>query len=154
GYTGALLFHLGRGHLVGCENRHDFIHSFPGFQGLLGAVALLAQGGDHGAFGADNDVAAQPKLLDPFLDVIDLHGAGAGFHDDDHKNLQELSAILFQLSAQIRTAKTSCYTTTRAESRSLKADSSENKKSPGTFGVPGLGLFDKSADRTNSRNPH
>ena len=54
------------------------------FQGLLGAVALLAQGGHDGPFGADDDVAAQPQLLDALDDVVDLPLGGVGLHDDDH----------------------------------------------------------------------
>ena len=72
------------GHLVRRQDRDHFLHSFPCFQGLLGPVALFAQGGDDGALGADDDVAAQPELFDPLDDVVDLLLAGAGFHDDDH----------------------------------------------------------------------
>ena len=44
----ALLLDLGAGHFVGRQDRDHFLDSFPGFQSLLGAVALLAQGGDNG----------------------------------------------------------------------------------------------------------
>ena len=69
---GRLLLDLGAGHLVRREDRHHFLHSFPRFQGLLGPVAFLAQGGDDGQLGAHDDVAAQAELLDLLDDVIDL----------------------------------------------------------------------------------
>ena len=81
---GRLLLHLGAGHLVRRQDRHDLFHAFPRFQGLLGAVALFAEGGDDGSLGADDDVAAQAELLDPLDDVVDLLLRGARFHDDDH----------------------------------------------------------------------
>src|SRR5262249_7181208 len=48
------------------------------------------------AIGADDNVAAQPQLLDPLDDVIDLPLTGAGLHDDDH------GAYLFALVLFLR----------------------------------------------------
>ena len=61
---GRLFLHFGAGHLVRRQDRDHFLHAFQRFQGLLGTVALLAQGGDHGQLGAHDDVAAQAQLLD------------------------------------------------------------------------------------------
>ena len=84
---GRLLLDFGAGHLVRRQDRDHFLHPFHRFQGLLGAVALLAQGGDDGQFRADDDVAAQAQLLDPLDDVLDLLLAAPRLHDDDHGSL-------------------------------------------------------------------
>jgi hypothetical protein len=86
--AGRFLFDFGAGHLVGSQDRHHFLHSFACFQGLLGAVAFLAQGGDHRPLRAHDDVAAQAELLDALDDMVDLLPAGSGFHDDDHCSLR------------------------------------------------------------------
>ena len=83
-HQGALLLHFRAGHFVRRKDRNHFVNPFSCFQGLFGAVALFSQGGDHGAFRTDNDVAAQSQEFNFVNDVIDLPLAGARFHDNNH----------------------------------------------------------------------
>src|SRR5262249_56818870 len=79
-----LLLDLGAGHFVRRENGNHLLDSFPCFQGLFGAVALLAQSSDDGAVGTNDDMAAQPEFLDALDDVINLPLARAPFHNNNH----------------------------------------------------------------------
>src|SRR5262249_39478519 len=74
-------FDLGAGHLVRRQDGDNLLDTLAGFQRLLGAIALLAQGGNNGALCSHDDVTAQTELLDPFDNVIDLFLRGTGFHD-------------------------------------------------------------------------
>ena len=56
-----LLLHFAAGDLVGREDRHDLLDAGPAVQRFLGAVALLADGGDDGPLGALNDVGLEAQ---------------------------------------------------------------------------------------------
>ena len=51
---------------------------------LLGAIAFLAERRDHGPLGADNNMVAQPQLMNALDDVIDIGPGRIRIHDDDH----------------------------------------------------------------------
>ena len=89
GDDGAVFFDFARGHFVLGEDGHDFFDAGGVFDIFLGLVAVVAEGGDDGAFGALDDVLAKAELADEAGDVIDLGVGGALFHDDDHWVLLE-----------------------------------------------------------------
>ena len=60
-----LFLHLAAGDLVRGEDRHHFVDARAALERLLGAVALLADGGDDGPLGALNDVGLEAQALDP-----------------------------------------------------------------------------------------
>ncbi len=86
-----LLLDFGAGHLVRREDWDHFIHPLDGLERLLRPIAFLTESGDHGAFGADDDVTAQPQLLDVFDNLVQLRLFGSGLHNDDHGTLSALS---------------------------------------------------------------
>src|SRR5438552_3786570 len=83
-HNGPLFLDLRARHFVRRQDRYHFFYSLSRFQGLFGAVAFLAKGSDHGAFRADDDMAAQSQLLNTLDHVIDLVLCGVRFHDDNH----------------------------------------------------------------------
>ena len=76
--------HLAAGDFVGGENRHEFGHARHALQRLAKLIPFLADGRDHGPFGAIDRMGLQAKLLDPSDRMFDLFGRRAAFHDDDH----------------------------------------------------------------------
>ncbi len=84
GDDGAFFFHFLGGHFVFGEDGHDFLHAGGVFDVFFVFGAVVADGGDDGAFGAFDDVVFEAELLDKFDDVGDLGVGGVLFHDDDH----------------------------------------------------------------------
>src|SRR5262249_3009132 len=95
---GWLLLDFVAGDLVRREDWDHFLPPFPQLERLLGAIALLAQRGDHRAFGPDDDLTAQAELVDALDHVLNLLLAGTRFHDDDHVAPPPAGPILFPLS--------------------------------------------------------
>ena len=72
------------GDFVGGQNRHHFGHARPAFQRFLVDPAIVADGGDHGPFGADDHMAFQAQRFDACDHVRNILGGGLFFHDDNH----------------------------------------------------------------------
>ena len=47
-------------------------------------LAIVADRGDHGPLGADDDVGLQAQRFDALDHVLDVRLRGSFFHDNDH----------------------------------------------------------------------
>jgi hypothetical protein len=88
GDDGAVFFHFTGGHFVFGEDGHDFLHAGGVFDVFFIFRAVVAEGGDDGAFGAFDDVVAQAELFDEGGDMGDLGIGGELFHNNDHGGLR------------------------------------------------------------------
>ena len=76
--------HFAAGDFVRGEDRHDFGHAGAAFQRFLVRLAIVADHGDHGPFGAHDDVGFRPSPSMRWTMCSTSVWLGLFFHDDDH----------------------------------------------------------------------
>ncbi len=76
--------HFEAGDFIRGQNRHDFGHAWAAFERIFVRFAIVADHGDHGAFGPLNYMRPQTETVDPFDHVLDIGRLGVFFHDNDH----------------------------------------------------------------------
>ena len=74
-----LLLHLARRHLVRREDRHDLVDAVDGLQDAAVLEPVVADDGDDGPLGPDDDVIFKSHFAHQFDDVLDLLLGRAGF---------------------------------------------------------------------------